>query len=294
MYLIRGILLIALLFSTYSMGNTKELSDFLPQESDGWTAEGEDQWYDPSNLYDYINGGAELYISYGFKSVVSRYYKRNDQPSIRIEIFDMNQSKNAYGVYSISKESYENEYGQGSQYIEGSLIFWKDRYFISLMADYETTESKVALKKMAEFIDKAIKTIGDIPPVTNILPREKLDTNSIIYFYHHAWQNTYYYLTGDNVFNLDSNNNAVLAKYNFDEDYAYVLLIEYSSYEKATNGYNNFVIDFFVEPPLDPIVQLEDKKWITCFNESMYVVCIFSSKTQKNIELLKEIIYQSL
>ncbi|MGD9558291.1 MAG: DUF6599 family protein, partial [Mangrovibacterium sp.] len=50
-----------------------DLTAFLPGQSNEWSA-GSDQYFDNDNLYDYIDGAAELYLSYGFNTVISRRY----------------------------------------------------------------------------------------------------------------------------------------------------------------------------------------------------------------------------
>ena len=115
-----------------------------------------------------------------------------------------------------------------------------------------------------------------------------------MFFYHHAWQNTYYYLTGENVFNLDTNTNSVLAKYNFDDNYEYVLLIEYQHEDEASSGYTGFMNSFFSELPQQKIIELDDKKWITCLQKSNHIICIFCSKTEADVEKLEQLFDESL
>ena len=42
----------------------------LPDSIDGWTAGEQNSFNDKESLYDYIDGGAELYISYGYKTAI--------------------------------------------------------------------------------------------------------------------------------------------------------------------------------------------------------------------------------
>ena len=50
------------------------MEQFLPDNVAGWINKEPDNNYNPSNLYNYINGGAELFISYGFTNAVSRQF----------------------------------------------------------------------------------------------------------------------------------------------------------------------------------------------------------------------------
>ena len=135
----------------------------LPDEVDGWKASQKDGIYDQESLYDYINGGAELYLSYDFKKCINRTYLRPEQPDIVVDLFDMGTSQNAYGVFSHSMETVDAAYGQGSQYSEGLLLFWKDRYYVSIMSYPETPESKKALLSLGKEIEAAIRGEGPCP-----------------------------------------------------------------------------------------------------------------------------------
>ena len=134
----------------FSMGETpSDLPKLLPDTLDGWKSAPDDQTYDRSNLYEYINGGAELFLSFEFNKMISRTFSRADQPEIIVDIFDMKSSQDAFGVFSHSRETIESTFGQGSQYTGGQLLFWKDIYYISILASPETDESRKAVSKLA-------------------------------------------------------------------------------------------------------------------------------------------------
>ena len=65
-----------------------DLYSLLPEVPEGWVMQREDKIFDPESLYDYINGGAELYLSYGMNEVVSRIIAQGEN-EIRIEIFEI-------------------------------------------------------------------------------------------------------------------------------------------------------------------------------------------------------------
>ena len=64
-----------------------DLAGLLPDILEGWDVVEEDQVYDRDNLYEYINGGAELYLSYSFRKVINRIYTAPEQPEILVDIF---------------------------------------------------------------------------------------------------------------------------------------------------------------------------------------------------------------
>jgi len=218
----------------------------------------EENYYNRDNLFDYINGGAELYLSYGFQGLITRLYQRGEQPDIIVDVFDMGTSPNAYGIFSHSCEQLSNEIGQGSQYTMGLLQFWKNRYYVSILASPETDESKETIFKIARVIEKRIETEGALPTILDYLPKEKLLPASIRYFKHHAWQNTYYFITAENIFNITSNTEAVLAKY---QDLGILMLIEYPREEDASVAQDNFIRYFAPEDPIKKVVRIEDGTW---------------------------------
>ena len=84
------ILLLCFLKFQFCMSTSVEnIKTLLPDSINEWKKKTEDKLYTPENLYDYIDGGAELYISYGFTEVVSRIYFKENQPEIKVEIFDI-------------------------------------------------------------------------------------------------------------------------------------------------------------------------------------------------------------
>jgi len=118
----------------------KDLLSGLPDRLNGWKLQ-EQTVYDDSTLYEYINGGAELYLSYGFEELLHLRYEQSDQPEIIVDIFHMGKSQQAFGVFSHSREVIDSTYGQGSQYTAGLLLFWKGPYYVSILASPETPAS---------------------------------------------------------------------------------------------------------------------------------------------------------
>ena len=84
--------------STFHGGETLKstehaLSALLPENIGDWLVNEKDQTYTPDDLFEYINGGAELYISYGFIKIINRVYSKDEHPDIVVDIFDMGNSK---------------------------------------------------------------------------------------------------------------------------------------------------------------------------------------------------------
>jgi hypothetical protein len=280
-----------LLFSNISPNEAaSSLALLLPDKIEGWNVVENDHTYNPETLYDYIDGGAELYLSYGFNEVLSRRYTKYEQPDIVVDIFDMGTSHNAYGTFSHSRETLDSTFGQGSEYAEGLLLFWKDRYFISILTFPETVESKKAIFQLARIIEKAIPNEGPLPQILDILPQKSLVPESIRYFHHYIWLNSYYYVADQNILHIDEKTDALLAKYGEKKKRSLLLIVQYQKDEKAAGALNDFVQYYMPEHPEEFVVQIEDETWTACQMSGNFLMVVFSASTKGGaLQLIEEV-----
>ncbi len=263
------------------------LEEFLPESVDSWQSEGEGRYYDRQTLYEYINGGAELYLSYGFFCSINKIYQQSGQPDIIVDIFDMGSSENAFGVFSHSRETNDKQFGQGSQYTSGLLLYWKDRFYISILASPETAESKRAVFQLASQIEKAIPHKGSIPEIVGQLPPEGLIQESIKYFKHHIWLNSYYFISDENILHITEKTEAVMAKYQKNDNKIILLLVRYPDQEKSVLAYDNFLRNFVPEMKEGLTYQIEDGSWVACKLDSSLIKVVFNASEEQNaLELL--------
>jgi hypothetical protein len=270
-----------------SMGKgTSDLALFLPDTLQGWKVTGEDARYSRDTLYDYIDGGAELYLSYGFKGVINRTYVKPNQPDMVVDIFDMDTSQNAYGVFSHSMETVETTFGQGSQASEGLVLFWKGQYCISIMAYPETPESKKALFDLAKKIDGAIAEEGPLPALLNLLPQRALVKESIRSFHHHTWLNSHYFVADRNILFIDHTTDALLAKYGEGKNRSLLLLVQYTDDKAAQRAYTNFMKQYLPELSQKKSVQIEDGTWTACHLAGKLLIAVFNAPKEDGAVLL--------
>jgi len=79
------------------------LAELLPKASsmDGWRIADGPTDYDSETLYEYLNGGAPLYLEFGFKGMVHVRYQLGDDSlsSVTIDVYDMGSDLGAFGLY---------------------------------------------------------------------------------------------------------------------------------------------------------------------------------------------------
>ncbi|MBN2426552.1 MAG: hypothetical protein JXR46_11650 [Calditrichaceae bacterium] len=255
----------------------------LPDTIEGWTSLEKDRLFNPDNLYEYINGGAELFLSYGFHKMVTRIYHAPDQPDIIVDIFDMGNSYNAYGLFSYSRETENDKFGQGSQYVSGLLLFWKDKYYVSILFHPETPEAKKTVFNIARYIESNILRKGPLPKVLNLLPEDGLQKESVRYFRHHIWMNTYTFISNENILNITDSTNAVMAKYGQNNKQKIVLLIQYKNDLLAESAFISFS-EFYSQDFSTDTITKKDDSWIGCQKYKEYIILVFQRQNKQDIE----------
>ncbi len=114
-----------------------DLGLFPPALLDGgWQLDGRVETYDPSNLYEKINGQAEQYLKFDFRRL--HYVTLADGPTtLTVELYDQGEFKNALGVFASQRDPEREVTRQGPlSYYRTSVgaIGIADRYFFKITA----------------------------------------------------------------------------------------------------------------------------------------------------------------
>jgi hypothetical protein len=269
-----------------------QLMDQLPEHYQSYEAT---EWLDFTGeaLYDYINGGAELYLSYGLTGMTGCKYNGEGLPQVTVEVYEMTSPANAFGVYTQSRDREEYAYGQGSQSYDDFILFWKDRYFVLVTTHKATSESRDALKYLASQVEKAIPGTGEIPALVGELPQEGLTPGGFLYFHHYIWLNAYLFIADYNIVDISDQTDAILAKYGDADARCYLLLVAYPTDEAAHAAGEKLKEQFAPEwTPANPIVQLEDKTWFTLRVKANKLCAVFNGHTRQQVDNLYQSMYK--
>ncbi len=150
------------------------LLSLLP-EVDSWKQTEKPQNYLPGNLFEHINGAAEIYLGYNFQElIVSQYKIEKGEATIAIEIYDMREGKNSFGIYSAERFPESNFISLGIQgYLEeGASYFLVGKYYIKLLCFDCENQSDDVLKLFSHEIVKRVKNKGDFPRLFEVFPEE--------------------------------------------------------------------------------------------------------------------------
>lgn len=235
----------------------------LPKTIDIWTRTDSARIIDSSNIFDYMNGAGELYLAYGFDHLEVYEYKAEGQANILVEVYVMHTSDDAFGLLSLdwggepvpihSTPPIQSESSVSppdrALYGAGLLRIWSDALYARVMAHRETAESKKAVLSLGQAITANKKTPAE-PDLLKILPNFmgpdwKLRKDRIGYFRSHLVLNTLYYLSHQNILQLDHSTEAVIAPYeNRSEDgppkQVQVLFVKYAYPGRAEKALAEF------------------------------------------------------
>jgi hypothetical protein len=177
-----------------------------------------------------------------------------------------------------------------SEYAAGFLRFWKGRYFVSILADRETPESKAAVLAIGRAIDSAIKDTGARPAIVDLLPQKDLLPTSVRYFHKKSGLDYHYFLADANILNLDERTEAVLAQCKRGKAKSQLLLVRYPSPDLAESAFTSFLKAYMPDAHGKGIVRTENGKWAAAIRRDSFVAAVFDSATRTRAEqMMKEV-----
>ncbi len=268
--------------------NESDLS--LPEEVGAWRVVEEDALYDRETLYDYMNGGAEVYLSYDFRGVrVRRFLGPNDE-EIVLDVYDMGSSPEAFGIFSTSIEDPEVGLGQGSEFGAGLLKFWKGAYFISAVNMGVDEEADAMLVEIGRAVDAAINSTGPMPELLSLLPTEGLDERNTSFFHSDVVLNNRYFIATENVLQLTDETTCVFGEYGEAGENGKLLIVEYGNTAWAEEAFGQFLRSFLPEAGDDHLFQLESGTWVVAKRDDRYVSIVFEAPSEERaVELLSQV-----
>jgi hypothetical protein len=118
-----------------------------------------------TDLYEMIDGGAEIYIEYGFHQALDVAYLFDSTDRIGIQIYEMTDAPAAYGIFSSSRNEDDSSMQIGS-YSAGNayyIMVQKGNYFYIVSSDNNSTLSRNTNSVIAKVIASNIAESGQLP-----------------------------------------------------------------------------------------------------------------------------------
>jgi hypothetical protein len=193
--------------------------------------------YNAENLYEKIDGKADLYLQNGFVSLQCRRYssKVSEQNWAEVYVYDMAKTKNAFAVYSGQKRTGRKslDWAQFGYKTTDSIYIAAGNFYFEIILSADSNELLQAAEAGAKQLAALASKIPSEPFAIGFFPKDNLVSDS-------------YRLIGKDAFGCEGMDNIFTATYNIDANdlTAYIADMNDSGSAQALfEKYHKFLIE---------------------------------------------------
>lgn len=145
----------------------KLLADPLPGHP---KPQAEPSFYKPDTLYQYIDGGADVYLLYDFRVLLHQEFKAG-AADFTADVYDMGKPEDAFGIYSAERSPKYTYIAVGAEGYrsKGVLNFFQDHYYVKLSGSGASIDAQ--LDQLARTLSTRIGGTRTAPPLLLKLPQ---------------------------------------------------------------------------------------------------------------------------
>jgi len=214
----------------------------------GWSKTGDSRVYATETLYDFVDGAADLYFTYGFQSLAVGDYAHTDGETVRVEVYRTATDADAYGLYTYHSFGEAVDVGVEGRLDSGyGVSFWQAQTFVRIGLNPPGDDE--VLLAFAQAVSVALPEGGQQPPVVTALPLESRIPGSEAFFREQMAFENFLWLGSENVLDLGPDVQGALARYTVDDQEYLGILVSYpeaSRAESALASVERAQIDGFV------------------------------------------------
>ena len=157
-----------------------QAADFKFPSVSGWKQVGKIQTFDPNSLYEYINGGADLYLAYDFEELKVGEYQNEQKASVTVDVYRHKTPTHAFGIYSQERFPGANFIDVGVQgYLEKhALNFLSGNTYVKITGYDTGPEDPTILLAFAKAVAGNLGEKGALPAIVTAFPAEGKVKNS--------------------------------------------------------------------------------------------------------------------
>jgi len=140
-----------------------DIAALLPRAGDiaGWAPDGPPQAAQGQELFALINGGAELFLQAGFERAATQAYRGDGDRRVELEIYRMLTPQAAAAVFGKKVVGGEPRIplGAGGSRGEYYVIFWQDRFLVTVTGSDATQEMMRVVERMARLVEEKLSQV---------------------------------------------------------------------------------------------------------------------------------------
>jgi hypothetical protein len=209
-------------------------ADLLPSAGalTGWQRDGQVQTYDRDTLYDFMDGAADLYFTYGFEQLAVARYVHPEAGALQVEVYRVATDVDAYGLYTYNSFGQPVAVGVDGELDSGNrLAFWQARTFVQVTAREQAPDD--ILRAMGEAVASALPPGGQHPSLIDNLPQSGLRSGSVRFFREKMALDNLLWLGTEDVLGLGADVEGIVARYDLSGQPVDLLLIAYPDSSRA-------------------------------------------------------------
>jgi hypothetical protein len=226
-----------------------------------WKRSGKVRVFTSSDLYGYIDGGAEIFLEFGFEQLTVQPYTSDfrlpaskEQAEFKVEIYRMKDPIAATGVYFMNcgRETPDASFSERHTLNDFQLLFNRGRYYV-IVNNLDGVQSlKAAMLEFGRFIAAHLPAQQPVR-ADEILPRAGLDKSSIrLIRGPYALQAIYILGEGD-ILQLNRQITAVSGNYEEPAGKSTLVVVQYPDESGARRAFQH------VQRNLDTYLRIQDQ-----------------------------------
>ncbi len=155
-------LVMALLFVAPALAGST--TDYFPDDSAGKI-----ELFVGKKLFDYMNGGAELYLAYGFVEIAVWNYQTAGNKAT-VEIYQMGGPAEAFGIFSHASRGDPVDVGVPAVLARGMLSFHKGSLYVRVVAKSDPVKARDLMIVLGKRVAATVPGESKPPKEISLLP----------------------------------------------------------------------------------------------------------------------------
>ena len=205
-----------------------------------WTESGRPRKYVSQDLFNHIDGAAELFLELGFREAVVWRYSNGDAV-LSYEIYEMKDATAARGIYLHFRGRGIPVAGVAGRNVgnRSQIVAQKDRFFVQITNITGEEKSLPAMVKLVNQATAAIPNDGDVPVLNHLLAEGLVPGSEIIVRGPYSLQSVVTLGEGD-ILQLQGERCGIAADYKTEKEGSLTrLIVAYGGAEAAQAAFNH-------------------------------------------------------
>jgi hypothetical protein len=210
-------------------------------EAQGWNPAGQKEVFPGDRLFEHIDGGADIYLEYGFDVLTVQQYNKENK-LVSLEIYRMSDPAAAFGIYSYNRHPSLAQVDIGGDGVihPNGVFFWQDMYYVDLRQLGSAPISPEEFKALAQAVSQKIGAKAEKPEIMTLLPQENRLPNSEVFARGRLAINNQVYVAENDLFGLKRGEAAAIARYRIGQPEFSIILAIYKNEEAAQEAFSRF------------------------------------------------------